>query len=396
VADRLLGARGHRAARTVKGRRADCAVGISPVDHDPGGSSAGIALASGLDHQLSRLGYVPALAGVRGIAIAAVVGLHFFGLSGGFYGVDLFFVLSGFLITTLLLEERDRHGSVSLRRFYNRRANRLLPALLTVLVVIGVLGSARYTHIKLAEIIGGSVYLANLLPRGILAKTPADHLWTLAQEEQFYLVWPLMLIALLRKRSEKHLLAVLGAVIAVLILYRLAFVVAGASYDRLHYFPDMHADGLLIGCAGAVLWRRGVRVPPLMGAAGLGVVLAAFVFGAQSVTLGVYPLPLVEVACLLVILGAVETGALQRFLSLRPLVWLGLVSYSLYLWQQPARWLVGWHHPLPGLALTALLTLLSYYGVEARFRSDRVRVAAQMGVDRGAVRADTAVHPDGV
>src|ERR1700740_1067964 len=95
-----------------------------------------------------RLGYRPALDGVRGVAILAVTALHFFGLRGGFYGVDLFFVLSGFLITTLLLEERDRRGSVSLRTFYERRARRLLPALLTVLLVVGVIGYARVSHLR--------------------------------------------------------------------------------------------------------------------------------------------------------------------------------------------------------------------------------------------------------
>jgi peptidoglycan/LPS O-acetylase OafA/YrhL len=133
-----------------------------------------------------RLGHRPALDGLRGVAILAVTGLHFFNLGGGFFGVDLFFVLSGFLITTLLLEAE--HGSITnrLRAFYGRRARRLLPALGVLLLFCLPLAGLRTTG-------EASLYVSNVIEATAgrtnpLRNLPLDHLWSLAEEEQFYLV----------------------------------------------------------------------------------------------------------------------------------------------------------------------------------------------------------------
>jgi peptidoglycan/LPS O-acetylase OafA/YrhL len=151
------------------------------------------------------LGYRPALDGVRGIAIALVVGFHAFGWPGaGTLGVDLFFVLSGFLITAILIEEHGRTGTISIRGFYRRRARRLLPALFAMLTpylllagVAVLVGQGSTVFLALA---GALTYTSNIIVAVDPSAVPAGliHLWSLAAEEQFYLIWPLLLLSLLR------------------------------------------------------------------------------------------------------------------------------------------------------------------------------------------------------
>ncbi len=153
----------------------------------------------------ARLGYVPALDGVRAVAVLLVVACHALSMPGGFLGVEIFFVLSGFLITTLLLEERQAQGRLGLRSFYIRRVWRLYPALAALLAAWLVLSALGLTPLPPAgEAVGvlvSGTYLANAanawffpLPIGL------QHLWSLALEEQFYLLWPPLLALVLYKR----------------------------------------------------------------------------------------------------------------------------------------------------------------------------------------------------
>jgi peptidoglycan/LPS O-acetylase OafA/YrhL len=328
-----------------------------------------------------RLGYVPALDGLRGVAILGVLGVHLFGLSGGFYGVDLFFVLSGFLITTLLLEEHDRTGRVSLRAFYIRRARRLMPALCAVLVLIAVVGPLYYSPALLASIVASGLYAANIV-RGFgtsdfLNATPAAHLWSLAQEEQFYVLWPVALLSLRRRLTERRLMTLLAAGFVLLVLYRAGLAAAGAGWHRIYYAPDTHMDGLVLGCLVACARRRGLTtVPALAGCAAFALVVAAFALGAQTVPWSVGGMPVVEIAAAALVLAALSPGPVSLALSARPLVWIGALSYSLYLWQIPAMWLTGWDDRWGALALTAALTLVSYYVIERPFRRPRARAIA--------------------
>jgi peptidoglycan/LPS O-acetylase OafA/YrhL len=328
-----------------------------------------------------RLGYVPALDGLRGVAILGVLGVHLFGLSGGFYGVDLFFVLSGFLITTLLLEEHDRTGRVSLRAFYIRRARRLMPALCAVLVLIAVVGPLYYSPALLASIVASGLYAANIV-RGFgtsdfLNATPAAHLWSLAQEEQFYVLWPVALLSLRRRLTERRLMTLLAAGFVLLVLYRAGLAVAGAGWHRIYYAPDTHMDGLVLGCLVACARRRGLTtVPALAGCAAFALVVAAFALGAQTVPWSVGGMPVVEIAAAALVLAALSPGPVSLALSARPLVWIGALSYSLYLWQIPAMWLTGWDDRWGALALAAALTLVSYYVIERPFRRPRARAIA--------------------
>jgi len=327
---------------------------------------------------VERLGYVPALDGLRGIAILAVTGLHFVGLQGGFYGVDLFFVLSGFLITTLLLEEHDRGRAISLRSFYIRRARRLLPAvgaLLIVYVSFGVLAHRSGRALVLAA--EGGTYVANFVRAFAhpdpLPGTPLNVLWSLAQEEQFYLVWPLLLIVILRSRVRaERVVRILCVFFLALVAYRVGLAAAGASWHRIYFAPDSHADGLVAGTLLAYLRRRGVRVPTVVAVLAPVAFLVATVIGAETIAWSVFGLPVVEAAAAILVLSALESGYLASALSLRPLVWVGTISYSLYVWGHFGTWLApGESERWLGFALTVAFGLASYYLIERPFRAGR-------------------------
>jgi peptidoglycan/LPS O-acetylase OafA/YrhL len=329
-----------------------------------------------------RLGHRPALDGIRGIAIAGVVGVHFFGLSGGFFGVDLFFVLSGFLITTLLLEEHAATDVISLRNFYARRVRRLVPALGALLVVTGVVGSYAFSPGRLAEMLAyGALYAANAARAFVrpdpLAVGPLGPLWSLAQEEQFYLVWPLALVFLLRRRvGPSGLAASLAALFVVLVTYRAGLGLAGTSPARLYYAPDTHADGLVLGCLAGVLRLRGLRIDSRVGLGAIAALLALMGVGGESVAWNVFGLPAIELVAAAAILGALDPGPCAAVLSFRPLVWLGALSYSLYLWQGFALWLTGGKLLMISLGIASVLAVVSYSQIERPFRRRRTETVA--------------------
>lgn len=298
----------------------------------------------------NRLGYRPGLDGVRGFAVVLVLALHWWPTSfpGGFIGVDLFFVLSGFLITTLLIDENARTGTVSLKRFYERRARRLFPALSVLLAVCVTLPSAWM-----------ALYLANWARiDGHLIGGPLEHTWSLAIEEQFYLVWPLVFLAL--RRSSRAPLFVALAIVAVM-FHRLTVDPTWAVNGF-----DARADGLLIGCLAAYLrpalgeWR-GWRLVAL-GSAGL---LAWWtMIGIDPVRFGY---TLVALACVPLLYAGAQVTAGP--LTSAPMRRLGVLSYSLYLWHYPVTWwLRGGDMHNSSAATTALAVGLSAVVAVASWR----------------------------
>jgi peptidoglycan/LPS O-acetylase OafA/YrhL len=280
-----------------------------------------------------RLGHVPALAGVRGIAIALVLACHIGWLQGGALGVDLFFVLSGFLITSLLLEEHADTGRVSVRGFYRRRIARLAPALFfmlafTTALAVGTTGRSALAHEAIMDVIAAS-YTTNVAVFLHPGAVPLyfRHLWSLAQEEQFYLLWPPLLIMLL-PRLRRWLPVILGGAAAASML---ELYLAPWSAARLYNGPDTHGSPIVMGCLAAVLWANGRQVPRRVG-------LAAFAVAAGIVWLATvnasYLFPPFAAVCALAIVYVVgdRMSLAARLLSVRPLVWLGGISYSLYLW----------------------------------------------------------------
>jgi peptidoglycan/LPS O-acetylase OafA/YrhL len=362
---------------------------IAPMDSGP--STGGGAIS--VDHagprmESNRLGYVSALDGLRGVAIALVVSHHFFGRPfGGSLGVDLFFCLSGFLITTLLLEERAATGDVSLRGFYVRRARRLFPALATLLVFYLVADAARGEN-GVRMVAEAGLYAGNLIqafsnPNPLLHHG-LDHLWSLAEEEQFYAVWPLMLMLIVRNR---RLVLTVGLLLAALVAYRIGLVLSGASRQRLYMGPDLHAEGLMAGALLAVIRFRRPAFAVSEGVAQFSLavfLLAAFFMQPLSPSWN-YGLPLVELAAVGLVAASVSATALAEALSWRPLVWLGAISYSLYLWPPVVEWLFGGGYRGVTLPLGVVLAWASYRFIEQPFRRSRRRIERAVRASPAAI-----------
>jgi peptidoglycan/LPS O-acetylase OafA/YrhL len=348
------------------------------------------------------LGYRPALDGVRGLAIAMVVGFHAFGWPrAGTLGVDLFFALSGFLITTLLLEERVTTGTISIRDFYGRRARRLLPALFVMLAPYLLLAglavmAGRGTSLLIA--IGGALtYTSNIIVAADPTAVPSSliHLWSLGAEEQFYLIWPLLLLGLMRfgRTAVARGLAVL---LAFALVYRLVLLTRGASVERLYYGPDTHADPLLVGCLFGCWFRYG-RLPRLIltargrgiiGAAALAlIVLAAVLLDRVPQSLAYLiqlPTLFAVTAGVFIVCSALGGSGLTRTLSAPPVAFLGRISYSLYLWHLPLLVAFGVHRHVGArgvavIALSLVAATASRYLVELPFlrRRGARRIQAQ-------------------
>lgn len=309
------------------------------------------------------MGYLPALDGIRAVAVLAVVGYHLgWGwLSGGFLGVEVFFVVSGYLITSLLLAEHQRDGGVALGQFWLRRARRLLPALGVMVagVTVWALLFAEATAAVLRrDLVPSLVYVANWWQIfGVDAPyfAPADppllrHLWSLGVEEQWYVLWPLVFPLLFTRlgRRRRKVAGVLGAV-AVALMVLTALGSWGADADRLNFLylsTPTRATGLLVGAAAAMVWRpwqgRHQRVPTrVLEVAGLGaaavIAVAMVMLTVSGMALYRGGLALVTFASMVLIATAVHpaSGRLGRVLGHSWLVAVGRRSYGLYLWHWP-------------------------------------------------------------
>ncbi len=354
-------------------------------------------------HQaVSTLVYQPALDGIRAVAVVAVVVYHFFarGATGGYLGVDMFFVLSGYLITTLLLIEWTNHRSIDLRAFWARRARRLLPALFLVLVVVAVwsgfaLDAARRSSVR-GQGLSALFYSANwyLIYGGEAAigrvggLSPLFHTWSLAIEEQFYLVWPLIVLACLHRwRGALRPLAIVAVVLSVVSVVLMPLLFVPGNEGRAYLATDTRAHQLLIGALlamllhTAVLREKSERWAPRLGPFAAVAVIAAVLFAPGPETSKfLYNGGSVGFAlCVAVVIAAVMAPApsgLKTLLALTPLVWLGRISYGVYLWHVPVRAMIsnaetGLSGPwLLGARVVATLALasLSYFLVEMPIR----------------------------
>jgi peptidoglycan/LPS O-acetylase OafA/YrhL len=337
---------------------------------------------------MRQLGRRPELDGLRAIAILLVLTIHGFSsahpwLGGAGLGVDLFFVLSGFLITTLLLEEHAREGRLSLKRFYGRRARRLLPALLAMLAVTGIVLVATGTESAFQETVA-FIFRASYISNFLIAFTGGGvglgfvHLWSLAQEEQFYVLWPLILLVFLRRRTSPwRVVILLAAAIVVLNLQRILVIDGGAPWRRVWFAPDTHSDPILFGCAAAVVWRYGLVRLPRAAAVVASLVAVAMIAVLRTTDASTYPvaIPLFALAAAVLILGVLDHPAHfpARALRLPVLRGLGKISYGLYLWHYPLIAYFG----VRGIPVAILAAAVSYRFVEQPFlrRSDRPQPA---------------------
>lgn len=331
------------------------------------------------------MGYQPSLDGLRAMSVVAVILYHagFGWMHGGFFGVEVFFVVSGFLITSLLLDEKERHGAVSLPQFWRRRARRLLPALFAMMLVVGVWaalwGSAEVQSQLRRDFPWSIFYVANwgqivgdvpYFQPG--SPSPFRHLWSLAVEEQWYLLWPLAFVGLaalgLRNAARGRLLV--GASAAIMVLTWWLARAPELSADRVNFLylgTLTRASGLLLGAGVAFLWRpwraagrpgaHAGRVLDLAGAVAVLTLVVAFAT-AELTDRSVYRwiLPVVTLASMVAVMVVVHPAAwvMRRVFGSRPMVEVGKRSYGLYLWTWPVAVMVDAHDGSRGRFLLML------------------------------------------
>jgi peptidoglycan/LPS O-acetylase OafA/YrhL len=301
----------------------------------------------------SRHGYLPGLDGIRGFAIVGVLLAHGFpGLfDGGGEGVTVFFVLSGYLITTLLMEEAASPGGISLGSFYIRRAGRLWPAFAVVLAATAayeIAEGAGVTAALLIVVIAAS-YASNLFlgfrdpqqPLGGLAII--GWTWTLSIEEQFYLAWPLLLRRLFRQSRPMLTIGLVAAGLAVAsTCWYFLLILQGGHGLRASLGSDTRSGALLLGCALAAYTRSGHLIPRWTAWPALTALMAVFLFPPRlwpHVTVVAVLVVPVAAGLLVVTTGQSPVHSLRHVLDCRPLAYLGRISYGVYLWNSLLQWL---------------------------------------------------------
>lgn len=345
---------------------------------------------------LYKLGYQPQLDGFRGVAVLMVL-LGHIGISqvarAGTVGVTLFFVLSGFLITRLLVEERARAGRVDFPRFYLRRALRLFPAMVVFLTVVGIYGAVSGAN---APIGYPALYLANVAQAAGRDLGLVGHTWSLSLEEQFYLVWPaLLVLAVTRRRALAMagigVLASFGATILLIATDR-----SGLGWERINFGPDTRASALFIGCALGLTIDSCVRLRAvgLLGPPSLAAIATiALVSRDKSAVFYLVALPLASVLGALVIVYLLDGArAAARLAGWQPLVGVGRISYGLYLWHFPVFIVLRPHlqwlpFPLRASILIAVslgVASAAYFGVERYFLRLKDRMVPRQQSDPAA------------
>jgi peptidoglycan/LPS O-acetylase OafA/YrhL len=354
----------------------------------------------------SRQQFRPDIEGMRAIAVGLVILFHAYHqpFTGGFVGVDVFFVISGFLITSLLLKEQDRTDRISISGFYARRVRRILPAstlvvLITLFATYGWLGfisgnnvanDAKWTEIFAANIhfgIVGTDYFGAQLP-----PSPLQHMWSLGVEEQFYLVWPgLFLLLVVLARGVQHRKALAAALVFIIAASLMWSVIQTSVNQTWAYFsPLTRAWELALGALVAVLaptiarlrWGWTPQALAFAGLAGIGIAAVLFTGNTRYPGFAV-ALPVVGSAALIAAGCANQRTMAARVLSARPMQWAGARSYSMYLWHWPlliipARYatkelsafqITGW------VLLTVVASAVTYRLVENPVRRARLLVS---------------------
>jgi peptidoglycan/LPS O-acetylase OafA/YrhL len=363
---------------------------------------------------IPAMGYQPGLDGLRAISVICVILYHagFGWMRGGFFGVEVFFVVSGYLITSLLLEEHNRAGRVGLKQFWLRRARRLLPALFSVLIAVAVwarfAGSAEQRSTLRRDLPWSLLYLGNW--GQIVGKTayfsPVDppllrHLWSLAVEEQWYLLWPVVFaLAFLIRGGGLRLRGAFFLTCSLLVMGLTFWLhgrgsssstisVFGRTADRTNFLylgTLTRSSGLLLGAGSAFVWRpwrNNQRTPnsgrildPVGAAAVIGVVCICSVAVLTQGYIYQWLLAVVSVLSMVAIAAAVhpDAVAIRRLLGWSPFVEVGKRSYGLYLWHWPI-FVIGkvyhsgsWSKFLIAMAVTVVISELSYRAIEVPIR----------------------------
>jgi peptidoglycan/LPS O-acetylase OafA/YrhL len=325
--------------------------------------------------------YVPAIDGLRAVAILLVLAAHASPRwAGGIIGVDIFFVISGYLITSILLNEFIRTGGISVQAFYLRRVLRIFPAFLFLLLcylalIFTVVDPARRAD-HLQAILYSATYVMNWTRTFDLGSGIIGHTWSLAVEEQFYLIWPLMLTGMLFT-GRRNLIYLIGGLVVVTAIWRTAWILPD-SKGWAFFGSDARASQLFVGCllaalpmqvvssAAAKTWAIPVAV--------LAVIVTVGPEGPRWFDFAGSLIVAVSAAWLIAAVQSADNTTLSRVLTASVLVGIGRLSYSLYLWHYPiflaleGRGIVGQQAlPFVAVPLSFAAAIFSYYVVEKPF-----------------------------
>ena len=340
--------------------------------------ASAVATLKEYDRERGVLDHVPALDGLRAIAAIVLIAWHcdvpF--IKGGYAGVDIFFVLSGFLITTIIVREKTRTGNFSYVDFYFRRALRLLPPLIIVCFVVFIIllatidfGEAR------KEIAPSLLYVADLTrPKvpNVLA-----HTWSLALEEQFYVLWPVLLLPILLLITRRSIAISLLLTAAAVALWR-SYLYTGSFSYRTYDWPDVHSDGIMLGCALALLDREtidriGAQWPLALAFLTAYIATVRLEYGFSYH--GGWTLVNLSSAVIIARLTTSSRDLLSKGMSRPLLVWIGTISYGLYLWHHAVLRLLpsmaGTIKTILVFAISFCLASMMFYWIELplhRFR----------------------------
>ena len=353
--------------------------------------------------------YLPSIDSLRALAVLAVIIYHVDVnyLPGGFLGVDLFFVLSGYLISSLIIKEYKKTGSLNLYNFYIRRARRLLPAvyfMITVVLVVMVMFNGVLLKKSHLDAIFGYIYSSNwwyIFHKldyfdSFGSQSPFKHLWSLAIEEQFYMIFPLLFLLINRKKKDKDgfyklnrnfLYVILGVILVSLIAHIILFDINNIS--RIYFGTDTRAFSLLVGAVGAILYPMDKLNTKITPQENLLYSVVSLISIAALITIMIYTseyntwlyrggfLLVAILGIIIIISSGKQHTVMAKLLSFKPVVFIGKISYSLYLWHFPVLVLTT---PVSEIGkpniffvvlrviLTFILAIISYALVETPIR----------------------------
>jgi peptidoglycan/LPS O-acetylase OafA/YrhL len=355
-------------------------------------------------------GRIPSLDGLRAISIALVLVGHGSMSAGspaflapfhhfGNFGVRFFFVISGFLITTLLLKEWSKSGQISLKNFYIRLSLRLFPAAFAYIAVIAALTIAGIIRLKPGDMLHALTYTMNYQQ---VRSMWLDHLWSLSVEEQFYLLWPGLLILLGTRKAFKgaFLVVLIAPILRVIMWYQL-----GATETAMTKHFEAVADALATGCLLAGYFNYLGSNQKYLRLQSRAWLFLGFAMGLVGIGNGLYLIrpewfyifgqTLANIGTVLCIDWSIRNhqGVIGRFLNWKPIAFVGTLSYSLYLWQNPFFLgdYEGWFMTLPfNIGCVVIAAVISYYASESPFLKLKSRYEARERTRRLAVKVATA------
>ncbi|MGE7624361.1 acyltransferase family protein [Viridibacillus sp. NPDC096237] len=347
--------------------------------------------------------YISGLDGLRALSVLAVIlyHLHFKSVEGGYLGVTIFFVLSGYLITDLLVSEWDKTGRIDLKGFWIRRFRRLIPALFIMLILVGTWITLFQEELLVglrSEIVAAAIYFSNWFYiaqdhsyfTSFAPPSPLQHMWSLAVEEQFYIVWPIIIMVGLKLVKNRGTLA-LGIFVAALVSAILMFVMyePGVDPSRVYYGTDTRAFSVLIGAALAFVWpsrklaknvtKDAEKFLNIIGSISFALlVLMMMTMDETGSFLYMGGMLFASVVTAILIAVIVHPASyIGNLFSFKPLIWIGARSYGIYIWHFPIVVLMGAGVGNEAIGFTKLLIIivltLLFAGLSWRYVEDPIR-----------------------